>query len=125
MFIFDDADLDKAIPAAAMAIFANSGQVCFAGSRLYIQRGIFDKVVRGVAKAGAAMRIGSALDPQSQLGPLVSQQQLSRVLSNVESGISEGAELVFGGFKQSGWGREAGYEGIAPYLETKSVFTML
>jgi acyl-CoA reductase-like NAD-dependent aldehyde dehydrogenase len=222
VFIFNDADLDKAIAAASMAIFANSGQVCFAGSRLYVQREIFDRVITGVAKAGAAMRLGSGLDPQTHLGPLVSQQQLTRVLSYIESGVSQGAELIsggqrhgttgyfvtptvfanrdhkpiriaeeeifgpvvtampfdglaelealanattyglgsgvftsnlstahraakliragnvwincygildkampFGGFKQSGWGREAGFEGITPFLETKSVYTML
>ena len=222
LFIFEDADLEKAISGAAMAIFANSGQVCFAGSRLYIQRGIFEHVVDGVARAAKSMRLGNGFDPQTQLGPLVSQEQLSRVLSYVKSGIGEGAELIcggqqqgdqgyfmqptvfanpsrkpiriaqeeifgpvvtampfegleelevlanatpyglgsgiytrnlstahraakliragtvwvncygildksmpFGGFKQSGWGREAGFEGIEPFLETKSVYTML
>jgi acyl-CoA reductase-like NAD-dependent aldehyde dehydrogenase len=222
LFIFADADMDKAVAGAAMAIFANTGQVCFAGSRLFIQRAVFDRVINGVAKAGAAMRIGSGLDPQTQLGPLISEEQLARVMSYVELGVGEGAELIsggkkygdqgyfvtptvfanrdrrsirivneeifgpvvtampfdgldelealandteyglgsgvytsnvstahraakliragnvwincygvldkampFGGFKQSGWGREAGYEGIAPFLETKSVYTLL
>ncbi len=222
VFIFDDADLEKAIAGAALAIFANSGQVCFAGSRLYIQEGIYDRVVEGVAKIAAGMRLGSGLDPNTQLGPVVSEAQLSRVLSYVESGLDEGAELItggkrygdtgyfvaptvfanrdrkamriteeeifgpvltampfgglnelevlandtdfglgagvftsnistahraakliragnvwincygildrtmpFGGFKQSGWGRESGFEGIEPFLETKSVYAML
>ena len=222
LFIFDDAPLDKAIQGAAMAIFANTGQVCFAGSRLYIQRGIYDAVIEGVAKVGNAMRLGSGFDPATQLGPLVSQEQLDRVLKYIEYGVSDGAELVsggmregdkgyfvrpavfanrdrakiriaeeeifgpvvtampfegldelealandtpyglgsgvftssnstahqaarliragnvwincygildkavpFGGFKQSGWGREAGFEGIAPFLETKAVYNML
>jgi phenylacetaldehyde dehydrogenase len=222
-FIFDDADLDRAIPTAANAIFMNSGQVCIAGSRLYIQRGVYDLVVDAIAKAGAAMRLGNGFDPQTEMGPLVSEQQMKRVLSYIQSGIDEGAELVagsgvrhgdqgyfvrptvfanrncadfrivreeifgpvlvampfdgiedvarlandteyglgagvftrnvstahrtakciragnvwincyamldktmpFGGFKQSGWGRESGFEGIAPYLETKSVYMML
>ncbi|WP_233556209.1 aldehyde dehydrogenase family protein [Noviherbaspirillum sedimenti] len=222
VFLFDDADLERAIPACIMAIFANSGQVCFAGSRLYVQRRIFDEVVNRIAKAAKEMRLGSGLDAATQLGPLVSQKQMARVLSYIESGITEGAELLsggarfgdkgyfveptvfanqnaqdirivreeifgpvlvampfdnlddvahiansspyglgagifssnvstvhkaaqiiragniwincygildksmpFGGFRQSGWGREHGIEGIEPYLETKSVYTML
>lgn len=222
LFIFDDAPLEQAIQGAAMAIFANSGQVCFAGSRLYVQRGIYDAVIEGVAKVGDAMRLGSGLDPQTQLGPLVSQEQLDRVLGYIEYGVSDGAELIsggmregergyfirpavfanrdrrkiriaeeeifgpvvtampfdgldelealandttyglgsgvftssnstahkaarliragnvwincygvldkavpFGGFRRSGWGREAGFEGIAPFLETKAVYNML
>ena len=223
LFVFDDADLDLAIPAAAMAVFANAGQICVAGSRLYVQRTIFDRVIGGVAKIGDALRLGNGLDAETQMGPLVSEQQMTRVLSYIESGIAEGAELIggggnrhgdrgyfvrptvfanrdradlriareeifgpvvtampfdgvdelaelandtdyglaagvftrnvttahrvakviragniwincyaildkaipFGGFKQSGWGRELGFEGIAPFLETKSVYTMV
>ena len=222
LFIFDDAPLDQAIQGAAMAIFANSGQVCFAGSRLYVQRGIFDAVIEGVAKIADAMQLGSGFAPDTQLGPRVSQEQMDRVLSYIEYGVSDGAELItggmregekgyfvrpavfayrdrtkiriaeeeifgpvvtampfdgldeleqlandtpyglgsgvftsnnstaqraarliragnvwincygildkavpFGGFKQSGWGREAGFEGIAPFLETKAVYNLL
>jgi phenylacetaldehyde dehydrogenase len=222
LFIFDDAPLEQAVQGAAMAIFANSGQVCFAGSRLYIQRGIYDAVIEGVAKIGDAMKLGNGRDPATQLGPLVSQEQLDRVLKYIEYGISDGAELIsggmregdrgyfvrpavfanrdrhkirmaeeeifgpvvtampfegldeletlandtpyglgsgvftssnstahkaarliragnvwincygildkavpFGGFKQSGWGREFGLEGISPFLETKAVYNML
>jgi phenylacetaldehyde dehydrogenase len=222
IFVFDDADLDKAIMGAAMAIFANSGQVCFAGSRLYVQRGIYDRVVEGVAEIARNLKLGSGMDPASQLGPLVSKQQMERVLSYDDAGIDEGAELItggarvaergyfvaptvfanrsgadiriareeifgpvltampfdglddvarlanatpyglgggiftsnvstahvaaklirsgniwincyggtdlslpFGGFKQSGWGREGGHEGIAPFLESKAVYLAL
>jgi phenylacetaldehyde dehydrogenase len=100
VFVFDDADLDKAIMGAAMAIFANSGQVCFAGSRLYVQRGIYDKVIEGVAKIAQGMKLGNGLDPASQLGPIVSQQQMDKILGYVESGKAEGAELITGGFRQ-------------------------
>jgi len=113
LFICADADLNKAIPTAAFAIFMNSGQVCIAGSRLYVQRGIYDQVVEGVARAGAAMRLGHGLDPQTQMGPLVSDQQMRRVLSYVESGISEGAELIGSG------GRRCGDEG---YFVSPAVF---
>jgi acyl-CoA reductase-like NAD-dependent aldehyde dehydrogenase len=222
VFVFDDADLSKAIPACLMAIFANSGQVCFAGSRLYIQRGRFEEVVDKIAQAAKTMRLGSGMESSTQLGPLVSRKQMERVLGYIESGIAEGAELLsggaregeqgyfvqptvlanaagadiritreeifgpvlvampfddmddvnrvgnatsyglgagvftdnvstahtaakrlragnvwincygmldksmpFGGYKQSGWGREGGLQGIEPFLETKSVYTML
>lgn len=222
LFIFDDAPLKQAIQGAAMAIFANTGQVCFAGSRLYIQRGIFDAVIEGVAKVGDTMKLGNGRDPATQLGPLISEEQLKRVLQYIEYGVSDGAEMIsggmregdkgyfvrptvfanrdrkririaeeeifgpvvtampfdgldeleslandtpfglgsgvftssnstahkaarliragnvwincygvldkavpFGGFKQSGWGREAGFEGISAFLETKAVYNML
>lgn len=97
VFVFDDADLDSAIPAAAMGIFANSGQVCFAGSRLYVQSGVHDKVVAGIEAFAKSIAIGSGLDPASKLGPLISERQRERVLGYIESGIEQGAELVTGG----------------------------
>lgn len=97
VFVFDDADLDKAIPVAAAAIFANAGQVCFAGSRLYVQRGIFDRVAKELSGIGDAIRLGNGLDAATQMGPLVSERQMRRVLDYIELGIGEGAELVSGG----------------------------
>ena len=219
--VFDDADLDLAIPAAAMAISANTGQVCFAGSRLFVQRKSYDKVVAGIAEHMQKMRIGNGLDPETVLGPVVSAKQRDRVNAYVDLGLQEGAELVtgcrapdgpgyfvapsifanvnssmrvvneeifgpvlvatpfddveevpalanatnyglgggifttnlnnahklaaridtgnvwvncyaqldplmpFGGFKESGWGRENGDEGLSAYLETKSVWMKL
>jgi acyl-CoA reductase-like NAD-dependent aldehyde dehydrogenase len=222
VFIFNDANLETAIQMAAGAIFFNSGQVCYAGSRLYVQHGVYDQVVEGVSKIAGAMKLGNGMDESTQLGPLVSQEQLDRVLKYLEYGVSDGAELVFGGgregdkgyfvkpavfanrgrkkmritedeifgpvvtampfdgldelealandtpyglgsgvftsnnstahraakliragnvwincyhildkavpfggFKQSGWGREMGFEGLVPFLETKAVFNML
>jgi len=95
--VFDDADLDTAIPAAAMAIFANSGQVCFAGSRLFVQRNSFDKVVSGIAKIASTMKIGSGFDADTMIGPLISERQRERVQNFIERGVREGAELVTGG----------------------------
>jgi len=222
VFVFDDADMSKAIPACLTAIFANSGQVCFAGSRLYVQRSRYDEVVERISAAAKTMKLGSGFEESTQLGPLVSGKQMKRVLEYVESGIAEGAELIcggrqfgedgyfveptvfanadrrdiritreeifgpvltampfddidelaalandttyglgsgiftsnvstahkaarriragnvwincygmldksmpFGGYRQSGWGREGGLQGIEPFLETKSVYTML
>jgi len=219
--VFDDADMDLAIPGAAMAIFANSGQACIAGSRLFVQRQSFDKVIDGIVAFASKLKVGNGLEAGVDLGPVISAKQRDRVLSYVESGLSEGAEILtggkggdgagffvqptvmvntrpdmkmlreeifgpvlsvmpfngmedipklanstefglasgiytrdvnkvhklaarleagsvyvncysmfdavmpFGGYKQSGWGRELGDEGIDAYLETKSVFVRL
>ncbi len=221
VFVFEDADLETTIPMVAMAIFRNSGQVCAAGSRLYVAASIYDRVVEGVAAVAKRLKLGDGMSPESELGPLISQKQSDRVLAYVESGTSDGAEVVtggarlerpgyfveptvvantapwmrmvreeifgpvlavarfddsddvaalandtpfglaasiwtrdgarahklakrlragtvginthpglhlqmpFGGYKQSGWGRENGFDALANYLETKSVFTLL
>lgn len=95
--IFDDADMSEAIPTAAAAIFNNSGQVCNAGSRLYVQRRSFDRVIEGVADYAKQLRIGVGLDESTQLGPLVTREQKMRVLSYMEQGLHSGARLVIGG----------------------------
>ena len=221
VIVFDDADHDKAIKAAAASIFRSAGQTCIAGSRLYVQRKSYEKVVQGIAAIAEKLRMGQGLDQRTEMGPLVSDKQRQRVLSYIDSGISEGGRLVtggaadmdsgyfvrptvmadvragmrvvdeeifgpvicaqafddeaevltaaadtryglaayvwtrdlarahsfaealpagsvalnlhdprdlsmpFGGFKQSGWGREFGAEGLDGYLETKSVFAAL
>jgi aldehyde dehydrogenase (NAD+) len=95
--VFADADLDAAVPGAAMAGFAGSGQICAAGSRLFVERSIHDEFVERVAAYGAALRVGDPLDPATQLGPLSSVEQLERVLGYMESGRQEGARLITGG----------------------------
>ena len=95
--IFPDADLEKAIPGAAMAIFANSGQVCVAGSRLFVHRDIYDRVIEGVSAFAQSLVVAPGLDPRSQLGPLVSQGQFDRVAGYIQCGVEEGAEVVQGG----------------------------
>jgi phenylacetaldehyde dehydrogenase len=206
---------------AAMGIFLHAGQICIAGSRLYVQKKSFDKVVSGIADIAKNMKIGSCFDPATQIGPLISAKQMDRVSDLIASGMDEGAELITGGkhvgnsgyfmqptvlinpkpdarivkeeifgpvltampfddiddiareannttyglasavwtkdiskahlmakklqagfvwlncafisdvslpgggFKQSGWGREMGQEGLDAYLQTKSVFTAL
>ena len=95
--VLADADLDKAIPGAAMAIFGNSGQVCTAGSRLFVESAIYDDVVRGVAEFAAGLSIGHAFEPNVVLGPLVSARQRDKVASMVGAGVAEGAGVVTGG----------------------------
>ncbi len=95
--VFEDADLDMAIPGAASAIFFNHGQCCCAGSRLYVQKKHFDKVVEGVAEAARKIKVGPGDKPDTEMGPLVSQEQLSRVMGYLQSGQAEGAKPVVGG----------------------------
>ena len=95
--IFGDADLETAIPGAASAIFFNHGQCCCAGSRLYVARQHFDKVVEGVAAAAKKIKIGPGQEFATEMGPLVSEEQLNRVLGYLESGRTQGAKPVVGG----------------------------
>jgi len=98
--VFGDVDLDKAIAGSASAIFFNHGQCCCAGSRLYVEKEIFDKVVEGVSAKAEKIRVGSGLEPSTDMGPLVSQEQLNRVCHYLDSGLSEGAKAVVGGGRQ-------------------------
>ncbi|MCK6587685.1 MAG: aldehyde dehydrogenase family protein [Polyangiaceae bacterium] len=95
--VFSDADLDQAIAGAANAIFFNHGQCCCAGSRLFVHEKVFDKVVEGVAEHAKKIKLGPGLAPGTQMGPLVSQEQLDRVTGYLESGRKEGAEVLAGG----------------------------
>jgi phenylacetaldehyde dehydrogenase len=97
--VLGDADVDTAVAGAASAIFFNHGQCCCAGSRLYIEKKIFDKVVDGVAKQAEKIRVGSGLEPTTDMGPLVSKEQLDRVCGYLEAGFSEGAKAIVGGSK--------------------------
>jgi phenylacetaldehyde dehydrogenase len=221
VIVMDDADMDRAIAGAANAVFANAGQICSAGSRLYVQRRSFDRVVAGIAAIAGKIRLGDGMDPATEMGPVVSRRQLERVTGMIDAGVAEGAELVagggrhgdtgyfveptvfvntrpdmtivreeifgpvlvaapfddvsdipllandsdyglaaaifttnlsvghrfaqqvragtvwmntyhfvdvsmpWGGYKQSGWGRENGFDGLSPYLQTKSVVIAL
>jgi phenylacetaldehyde dehydrogenase len=97
VIILDDADLDTAIPGAAWAIYGNHGQNCCAGSRLYVHQSIYEKVVEGIAKIAAQIKLGPALDPSTEMGPLVSREQQKRVMAYIESGVTQGASILTGG----------------------------
>src|SRR6202522_377697 len=98
--VFDDADVDSAIPGAASAIFFNQGQTCCAGSRLFIQKDIFDKVVEGISEKASKIRVRQGFDPDCDMGPLVSEEQLNRVVGYMDSGKKEGARATVGGSRE-------------------------
>ncbi len=94
--VFDDAE-DNAVEGAANAIFFNHGQCCVAGSRLFIHESRYDEVVDGVAEIAKSIKLGSGLDPDTQMGPLVSDEQFRRVTGYLESGRADGATALAGG----------------------------
>ena len=95
--VFADADLETAIPGAANAIFFNHGQCCCAGSRLYIESKVYDDVLAGVADQAEHIKVGRGLEAGTEMGPLVSAEQLERVTGYLESGEQEGVRTVAGG----------------------------
>ena len=100
--IFADADLDKAVPGAGMGCFNNSGQICYAGTRIFVQRAIYDEFVERLGAFSKTIKVGDSLDPTTQLGPLVSARQLSTVTSYFDIARSEGAQVVSGGERLAG-----------------------
>jgi aldehyde dehydrogenase (NAD+) len=106
--VFADADLDKAVPGVAMGVYNNSGQICFAGTRIFVQRSIQEQFVERLSAYSKSLKIGDPQDPDTKLGPLISQRQLDRVLGYVNQGPTEGAKLVSGG-KRLGGALAGGY----------------
>jgi aldehyde dehydrogenase (NAD+) len=107
--VFADADLDLAVAGAAMGVFINSGQVCSAGTRLFVERSIHDEFVEKVAAFGKALRVGQPMDPNTQIGPLVSSAQLERVTGYFEVGRSEGARAMAGAHRLTDGDYAKGY----------------
>ena len=100
--IFADADLERAVPGAGMGCFNNSGQICYAGTRLFVQRPIYDEFVERLAAFSKTIKVGNTLDPQTQLGPLVSGRQLATVSRYFDLARSEGAQVMAGGERLGG-----------------------
>lgn len=97
MIVMDDADLELAISGIANAAFFNGGQVCVAGTRLYVQEGIADALYAGIAEYAKGLSIGHGLDPSTQMGPLVNRKQAAKVYEYIQGGLADGAQLLTGG----------------------------
>lgn len=95
--IFEDADLDAAIAGVAMGVFFNQGECCCAGTRIYVHDKVYDRVVAGLSAEAKKIKLGSGQDPQTDMGPVVSQAQFNTVMSYIESGRSDGATVAVGG----------------------------
>jgi phenylacetaldehyde dehydrogenase len=95
--VFADADLSRAVSGAFLGIFFNQGQVCSAGSRMFVQEKIYDSTVEELTRSVGDLQLGPGIDPMTQMGPLVSHDQMERVLGYIATGNNEGARLVTGG----------------------------
>jgi betaine-aldehyde dehydrogenase len=102
--VLADAALDAAIPGVAMGLFANSGQICAAGTRIFVHRSRYGEVLEGLGAAANNVKQGDPFSPDTQMGALVSRKQLDRVAGYVKIGIEEGATVVAGGERRSGKG---------------------
>lgn len=104
VIVLDDMDVETAVQGAAGAIFFNHGQVCTAGSRLYVAKPLYEKVVEGLAAAANATVLGSGFDPNAQMGPMVSARHRDRVMGLIATAAAEGGEVVAGGKRGEGPG---------------------
>ncbi|SMH28954.1 aldehyde dehydrogenase [Maritimibacter sp. HL-12] len=107
--IFDDADLDRAVPGALVGIFSATGQTCIAGSRLLVQRDVHDEVVARLAERARRIRLGDPLDKRTQMGTAANAPQFERIIASIEAGVSAGARLVTGGKAATGDGLGRGF----------------
>lgn len=122
--IFADADLEKAIPAAAWGVFYGQGQICSAGSRLLVERSIHDEVVAGVAAIADSIRLGDPFDPDSQMGSLISQAHRAKVCAMIARAIEDGCSTAAGGgaavlagFEDGAFMQPTVLTGVSPDME--------
>jgi aldehyde dehydrogenase (NAD+) len=102
--IFPDADMEQAVPNSMMGVFFNSGQVCCAGTRIFVQKEVYEKFNDQLSKFSAGMTMGDGLDPKTMMGPLVSKEQFDKVKGYLELGKKEGARVTVGGEAAGGKG---------------------
>jgi aminomuconate-semialdehyde/2-hydroxymuconate-6-semialdehyde dehydrogenase len=100
--VFDDSDVDQAIATASRAAFSNQGQICLCGSRLLVQRSVFDRVVQGLAKAACELLPGDPLQDSTRFGSLISEAHLAKVAGMVDEARAAGASIVCGGARTPG-----------------------
>ncbi|MBX9451599.1 MAG: aldehyde dehydrogenase family protein [Mesorhizobium sp.] len=99
VIVFPDADMSVAIPGVTQGIFANSGQVCTAGSRLFVHQKVLDQVLEGIAAQAGKIRVGHGLSEGVQMGPVISPVQCERVMGYIEEGRAAGATVTCGGVR--------------------------
>lgn len=97
--VFDDADIDAAVAGAMISKYRNSGQTCVCSNRLYVQAGVYDEFVEKLAKAAAALKVGSGLDPDAQQGPLIDDNAVAKVEEHIADALAKGAKLLTGGHR--------------------------
>jgi acyl-CoA reductase-like NAD-dependent aldehyde dehydrogenase len=119
--VFADADLEVAIPGTASGFLFNHGQTCTAGTRLLVEDTIFDEFTQGVADVAKSSKIGPGLDPTTQIGPLVSQEQLDRVTGYIEQGLADGARALTGGNRH---GERGYYVEPTVFVDVKDSFSV-
>lgn len=107
--IFPDGDMAGALRGTIGSVFFNQGQVCCAGTRLFVEHKIYDDFMSKLSDKVKSLKVGSGLDPSTQMGPLVSSEQLDRVTSYLEAGKKEGAKPIAGGNRAKGNGLDNGY----------------
>jgi len=120
MIVMPDADVDSVVKGAVPGIFFNAGQSCMAGSRLIVHDSLGQRISELIAARADAIRVGSGFDPETQVGPLVSQEQLTRVQSYIEAGLAEGARLIAGGTRPQTPGyflRPTVFAGVQPTMK--------
>jgi betaine-aldehyde dehydrogenase len=109
LVVFDDADFEQAVTAAMMANFYTQGEICTNGTRVFVQRGIVDKFLARIQERTALLRVGDPMDPETEVGALISAAHRDKVMGYVAQGVAEGATLVCGGSVASVPGLEGGY----------------
>ena len=107
--VFDDCDFERALIGALAGIFGATGQTCIAGSRLLVQRGVYDRMVEGLAARAGQIRMGDPLLPETEMGTAANEPQFNRILSFIEAAKGDGARLVAGGGRADGPGLEKGF----------------
>lgn len=107
--VFDDADFDRALVGALAGIFGATGQTCIAGSRLLVQRGIYDRMVEGLAARAAQIVMGDPRLPETEMGTAANEPQFAKILSFIDAAKGDGARLVAGGKRADGAGLEKGF----------------
>lgn len=95
--IFADADLQRAIPGAFQAAFGNTGQSCVAGCRLYVESPVYERVLAGLLELARKVRVGNAMDPETELGPIVDSNQYETITGYIQNGLDSGAKMLTGG----------------------------